>query len=421
MKLELKLERYYKDHLYRNSIMLMMNLGTNALAGFFFWIIAARVISSNDVGLSTAALSLATLIIGLSGLGMSTGMIRFLPQVEDKRTLYSSILIVNLVLSSILTIIILVLIQFLFPSLGFLNNGTFPLIFILFVLINATLSIQNVTFTALRRADLSFAQNVFCVLRIPIIYLLAFTGVVSIFYALTIAYSVAIIFGVIMLYLSGISFSFKFDINSIKNILTYSLGNYTAELFVSAPSTIIPIIIINTIGATNNAYFYIAYSISSFLFIIPNGISTSLFVEGSHNLPLKATTIRAVKLLILIMIPSLVIIFLFGDYILMIFNVEYALKSFELLKLLAFSSIFSSFISIYVSILRVNKNIKMVNTLYLLYSASIILLGYVGIMYYGLIGLGYAWILSSLFICIIIAYDVFENYVKSAYHGLVQS
>lgn len=421
MKLKPLIKKFYEDHLFRNSIMVMMNLGTNAFAGFFFWIIVARDISPSDVGLSTAALSVAALITTFSGLGMSNGLIRFLPRAENKKTLYSSILIINLVLSGLLTIVVLLLIRLLFPSLEFLNSGAYPVIFLLYVLLSSMLSVQNFTLIAMRRADLSFIQNALCALRVPIVFIIAFTGLAGIFYSLTFGYFLAIVFGIIVLYILQIPFTYKLDIDAIRKIFMFSLGNFTADLFVNAPLMIIPFIIINTIGATNNAYYYIAYSISSFLFIIPHGISMSLFVEGSHDLPLRDTTIRAVKLLMLIMVPALILTFLFGNYILLIFNAEYAQKSFDLLKLLAISSIFSSVISIYVSILRVRKNIKMVNIVYMLYAALIIVLGYISLTYYGLIGIGYAWIATCLFMCLFISFNVVEKYVKLVYLRFVQS
>lgn len=53
-----------------------------------------------------------------------------------------------------------------------------------------------------------------------------------------------------------------------------------------------PIMIVNAVGARHGAYFYIVYSIAIFLFMVPDAISTSLFVEGSHRQPLKASAMK---------------------------------------------------------------------------------------------------------------------------------
>ena len=59
-----------------------------------------------------------------------------------------------------------------------------------------------------------------------------------------------------------------------------SAGNYLAGLFVAAPNMILPIMVLNVLGAEEAAY-YLAYAIASLRFMIPSAISTSLFVEGA--------------------------------------------------------------------------------------------------------------------------------------------
>jgi len=51
----------------------------------------------------------------------------------------------------------------------------------------------------------------------------------------------------------------------------------------TAPNMILPIMVLNVLGAEQAAYYYIAYAIAALLFMIPNAISMSLFVEGSHG------------------------------------------------------------------------------------------------------------------------------------------
>ena len=51
----------------------------------------------------------------------------------------------------------------------------------------------------------------------------------------------------------------------------------------AAPNLILPIMVLNVLGAEQAAYYYIAYAIAALLFMIPGAISTSLFVEGSHG------------------------------------------------------------------------------------------------------------------------------------------
>lgn len=396
------IKKYYKEPLYRNSIFLMLNSAFSALFGLLFWIVAARTMPSKDIGLATSAISAAALIIALSRLGLDQGLVRYLPGLTKKSDFYSAVTILTLILSLIITGVFLIGINVFSPVLSFLRDGYFLIIFLAFIAINSIYAIQNITFIAIRRADLSAIQNILLGLRIPAIILLAPFGVMGIFSAYGIAFLLTFIFGIFILQRYGLHFSKNFDTTSIKNIFKFSFGNYSAGIFTMAPITVIPIMIVNTIGAEEGAYFYVAYSIASLLFMIPNSVSTSLFVEGSHNLPLKENVVKSLRLTLTLLLPSLILIFIFGDKILLLFSPEYSKGSFEMLQLLAASSIFSVVTSIFTSIKRIQKNIAIINFINLVLSAMIIGIGYVSILKYGLLGLGYAWFGSNLIVCIAI-------------------
>jgi O-antigen/teichoic acid export membrane protein len=69
------LKKYYRDPFYRNSLALMLNSAFSAFFGLLFWIVAARTLPSKDIGLATAAISAAGLIMGLSRLGLDSGLV----------------------------------------------------------------------------------------------------------------------------------------------------------------------------------------------------------------------------------------------------------------------------------------------------------------------------------------------------------
>ncbi len=73
-QMQKKLKSLYTDPLYRNSIALMLNSAFAAFFGLLFWIVAARTMPAKDIGLATAAISAAALIVGLSKLGLDAGL-----------------------------------------------------------------------------------------------------------------------------------------------------------------------------------------------------------------------------------------------------------------------------------------------------------------------------------------------------------
>jgi len=120
-----KIKSLYSDPLYRNSIAIMLNSAFGAFFGLLFWIVAARTMPAKDVGLATAAISAAALIIGLSRLGLDAGLVRYLPESKNRNRLYSTIAIVTLVLALVLAAVFMLGINIFSPALSFLREGWF--------------------------------------------------------------------------------------------------------------------------------------------------------------------------------------------------------------------------------------------------------------------------------------------------------
>ena len=404
-----KLKSLYTDPLYRNSLALMFNSAIGAFFGLLFWIVAARTMPAKDLGLATAVISAATLIVGLSKLGFDEGFIRYLPESKNRNGLYSTIVMVTLAFALVLAAVFMLGINVFSPALSFIRDGWFLPVFFAYIAVTSMYSIQNIAFISIRRADLSLIQNLLLGVRIPILLIIAGMGVFGVFSSLGMAYLMTFGFGIFVLRRYGLSFTRNFDIPSIRNILKFSLGNYSAGIFMMAPITIIPIMIVNTIGAEAGAYYYVAYSVALLLFMVPNAVSTSLFVEGSHNLPLKKNVLKSVKLILMLLVPAVIMIFLLGDRILLLFNKEYSEQSFELLQLLAVSSIFSAVTSIFISIKKIQKDVKIINYVTFALSVMIMGFGYVALLKYGLLGLGYAWLGANALVSMIVIGVILRN------------
>jgi len=121
----------------------------------------------------------------------------------------------------------------------------------------------------------------------------------------------------------------------ISEMFHFSVGNYIALMFEIIPGFVFPLLILYVLNSEMSAYFYIAWSFSSILFMIPKSAATSLFVEGSHSKNnFKYNVIKALKFIFILLIPMILIICFFGKYILSLFGAEYAENAFEILKIL---------------------------------------------------------------------------------------
>lgn len=63
----------------------------------------------------------------------------------------------------------------------------------------------------------------------------------------------------------------------------FAFANYVSTVLWSAPAFLLPLLVINVLGREANAYFYIAFSISGLLAMIPMAVSLSVFAHGSHD------------------------------------------------------------------------------------------------------------------------------------------
>jgi Na+-driven multidrug efflux pump len=251
-------------------------------------------------------------------------------------------------------------------------------------------------FVALRRADTTLVQNLISGVRVPVLLFIGALGTIGILYALNIAFIFSLVFGTYYLINYGFSLKPTFDIVSLKKIFSYSIGNFVSIIISILPNSILPILIINLLGAEETAYYFVAYSFYSLVYMIPFGVSTSLFVEGSNRLPLKENIKKSMKFIMVLLLPVILFVVLFGDKLLLIFSEEYSIQSFDLLRLLAISTFFYSFVMIFASMMMVQKKLKIMNVFTCTNAFLIIVLGYVFLQQFGLIGLGYAWLAANV-------------------------
>ena len=204
----------------------------------------------------------------------------------------------------------------------------------------------------------------------------------------------AFLIAIILLEQSGIKPKLSMDTDFLNNSFNFSAGNYFSGLFMATPNLILPIIVINTLGSESAAYYYIAFAITSLLFVIPNSISTSLFVEGCHGEALKKAVIKSFGGVFSLLIPGIIIIFISAGWFLELIGRSYAINGLELIRIMVLASPFMAITSIYFSIKRIQNDINGLIILSGLIGGMLIGLSYIFMIFFGIIGVGYAWLVS---------------------------
>lgn len=390
------------DPLYRTSFFMAFSSIFNAGCGFFFWIIAARIYTVEQVGLATALISSLGLVLLFSRLGLDFSIIRFFPT-GDKNRIFSTSLIITTLASLLAGLAYIFLIDLLAPTLAFLREPCYLVAFLLIGAANSVAAITGNAFVADRKAENYFLQNIFMALRIPLLIPLAFLGTFGIFGSTGLAFIVASIFALIMLLRSLISIRPEIDGEFIKRSFKFSSWNYVSNILSTAPTLVLPIMVLNILGEAEAAKYYIAFTMGNLVLIIPSSLGTSLFVEGSHGEGLKKSVIRAGAASLALLVPAVLALFILGDGLLGMLKGEY-IEASGLLKIIALSSFPVTVYSLFIPIQNVRMRVEGVVKLNALRCTLLLGLSYLMIQEYGIMGVGYAWIFTYGVIMIVIGW-----------------
>lgn len=398
-----RLRQHFRIPLYTGAYYLMARSAVNATLGFVFWIVVAKFYTPADVGLAAALIAAMGLSVSLSNLGLGFGLIRFLSSAAEKaKAVINSTLTIGGLASIVAALIFLAGIGLWSPALLFVQqNPIFLTSFVLFTLVLSLASLLDSVFIAKRSAKFVFVKHaITSSLKIPIVIVLAtMFGAFGIFASLGLATFVALVMAVLW-FLPKVQPGYiplpVIRKEVVNETIHYSLGNYIADLLWTAPAMLLPLMVVNILGAEMNAYFYMAWMTANLLFSVPLAISFSLFAEGAHDEKLFRSNItRAVKLALLLLIPLILVIFGIGGKVLLLFGRAYSQSGTMLLWVLAVSAIPVSINYIYMAINRVRFKIRSVVVM----SAAIACLA-LGLSYFlmtgmGLLGIGIGWLIAQ--------------------------
>ena len=339
----------FGDSLLKNSIYLMATNFIASIFAFFFWIIAARYYTPDDIGIGSAIFSSISLIAMIGTIGLPSSLVFYLTRDKNTDKMISSCLTAGIISSIIFSLIYISGLKFWTPELmSVLNNYTNILIFIFVTTSLVISSLMTAILVAGKKASyIMTKETVFHFIKMFPLILFAGYGAMGILISMSVGLMISIPLGFILLYkvwkyLPRISLD-----PIIYNMASYSAGNYVAFIFYSIPVLTLPIIILNMISAKAAGYFYIAIMIANFLYGISQSISNSLFAESSDTDKFLNNINKSIKFSMLILIPGVLILGIFGKLILSIFNPAYAENAYGTMLILIIASIPGSLISMY--------------------------------------------------------------------------
>lgn len=402
------LKAIFEDHLYKNTLWLIISSVTVTGLGFFFWAINTRLFSSEQIGIASTLLSSSGLLVALSLLGLDIAFMRYLPNLKEKNEMINSCFSVAGITAFILGIIFVLNVHYFLPKLTFLReNVLFGFLFVIFVIFDLFSTLIGSVFIALGKSKFVFIRSlIFSLLKLVFPFVFVSLGGYGIFSSWMVS---VIISFVIILFFFGHKLNFQIHKNIIKKILKFSVINYISNFLSLAPGVILPLMITHVLNPTITAYFYIDWMIASMLYIIPTAVSKSLLSDGSwsrNNFKNKVN--KSIKFTYILLIPPVILTIALSKSLLLLFGAEYSSNAFRLLQIFALSGLPLAINIIYVTIQNVQHKIKAVLFTNFVIISSTLTFSYI-FLSHGVILVGFSWLFTQVIVGAFVTYKLIKN------------
>jgi O-antigen/teichoic acid export membrane protein len=386
--------------LLMNSVFLMLATIAVAASGFVFWVIVTRSYDTRTVGLAATLLSLSGLLSMLSLAGFDTTLVRFLPGSERKSDQINSGLMIVALTGAVLSIGFVLSFPFTAPSLAFVLHNTWYFVgFVFFTIVTSLNVLTNAVFLALKRAwDIFIINILFSALKVALPLLIMNGSAMTIFVFVGLSQLAGLILSLVIIRAElRYVFSPKVHLDILRVIKKYSFSVYAASILNLLPPTLLPLLIVHRLGAENAAYYYMAFTIASVLYTICYATMQSAFAEGSHNeAAMGAHVAKAARLIGALLVPAMLLTIGLSHLILKIFGSEYSAQGSTLLQLFAISAVAVAIYSALGAIFKVTRNLSGVVAMNVVYAVVILGISYLLIPHFGVIAIGWAWMLGNI-------------------------
>lgn len=353
----------------------MLSTLVQAGFGFLFWLLNAKLFSPDQIGLAAALISASTFIAYFSLLGFNSTFIRFLPTSKERSAKINTGLTLVLICAVVVAVGYVVLVPGLAPALAFVHNQ--PLLAVSFVVLSAFAATNLLTdsvFIAYRASGYNLLiYTIQSAIKLALPFALVAAGAFGIFAATGIAAGVAL---ALSLYFMARRFGYRpapaVHGRVVQDIWHFSSGSYVANLLNILPTLVIPLVIVNRLGAAQAGYFYLAFTLANLLYAVAYSVSQALFAEGSYGeVEFKQLLARGSGLLAAIMIPAAVATALLGPVVLSVFGKAYSAQASQVLMVLALAAPAVAAYVLGCVLLRITKQNVALVVVNLVYAVSI--------------------------------------------------
>jgi O-antigen/teichoic acid export membrane protein len=380
----------------RDGAAAVVGVASTAVAGFAFWVVAARLYPAATVGVTFVALSTMQLLSAIAQLNLNQALHRFVPPARpERRRLVGQAYLVSAVISAAGAAIVLAGAGYWAPELLTYADRVPVLEFFLPATIIWTFfSLQHSVLTAAARAAATPLDNiVFALLKIA---LLAIAAVWALQDRLPLSWTLTIT--VIVAATGGYLFLRALPTPETHSVTTAGAGryvgsHYAAGLLWSAAVHGLPLLVLLVAGPVDAAVYGVVWTIGFSLHLIPSTLGQGL-IPGVTAAPTDTLAARRAmeRWALALVLPPVALIEVTAPLILRVLGPEYAALGSTALRLTALAAIPGILTVSAVSVAQARKQIPALLTGPTTIAAITIALSLLLVPFGGITGVAIAWL-----------------------------
>jgi O-antigen/teichoic acid export membrane protein len=372
--------------------------------GFAYWWLAARDFSPQDVGIGSASISAMMLIGTMCMMGLGTLLITELPRrPEQAASLISTALVVVSVIGGCVGCGFALVAPSMSASfLPLRTNISTVLLFALGVsLTSATLVLDQAVIGLLKGEIQLWRNGLFALGKFVVLFFVSRwfsqTAGMGIYGAWAVGNLISLI--VLARFVStkkqehGKGYLPQWTL--LRKLGGVALQHHLLNLVLSAPVLILPVMVAVMLSAQANAWFYIAWMVANFVFMVPGALTMVLHaVNSAQQATLKQRVRMTLSLAFAVSLVGICVIVLAANQLLSLFGSAYAAEAHWTLQILAIAVLPIIIKNHYMSICRIYDRIT--QALIAMIPSSLLELGIaaLGAHIGGLVGLSVGWVIA---------------------------
>ncbi|QMU78559.1 hypothetical protein GXW83_25480 [Streptacidiphilus sp. PB12-B1b] len=417
------------DPLLRNGVVLTLASLASSVLGAAYWSVVGPGLhySTGTVGRNYSAVSMVMFLGGVSQLNLADVMVRFAPSAgRATRRIVSRAYLASITLALLVSVGFVVLIPWMSPGLDFLHTPLMGGVFVLAVVTYGIFILQDGVLTGLRRTNWVLGeQMLFSVTKLVAVGVFAlFARGSGILLSWTVALVLALVYVNTYLFRAAIPARERevsrmerrpswardaaagdvtgmhlIPMESTNGLVRFTATTYVGGLFWLAAATLPQVLILDTLGARDSAYFSISWVITTMLYVISTNMGSSIVVESAGDPRRLVAAVRTVlRSTGALLLSGTVVLVLAAPLVLRLFGSDYPGHATGLLRLLALSAVPNLITATALAAYRVRRKAGMVVAVYAAVCVLVFGLFQLFVPELGLSGMGMAWLVTQVLV-----------------------